>query len=72
VTPPSFRPDLNETADLAEEVARFGIDFTRFHEQVEPLGLSLTQWIAIALAGAGAILLLRPAPPAKVNPSFAT
>jgi phosphatidylglycerol:prolipoprotein diacylglycerol transferase len=57
---------------LLSSAARFGIEFTRFHEQPPPFGLplSITQWIAIGLAGAGAILLVRA--PAKVNPSFAT
>jgi phosphatidylglycerol:prolipoprotein diacylglycerol transferase len=57
---------------LLSSAARFGIEFTRFHEQTPPFGLplSITQWIAIGLAGAGAILLARA--PAKVNPSFAT
>ena len=42
---------------------RFLIEFTRFHEQALPFGLplSITQWIAIFLALAGATLLLRPA-----------
>ena len=58
---------------VLSSVARFGIEFTRFHEQALPFGLplSITQWIAIALAGAGAILLARPSPPAKVSPTFA-
>jgi phosphatidylglycerol:prolipoprotein diacylglycerol transferase len=40
-------------------VARFGIEFTRFHEQGLVFGLSITQWIAIALAALGTGLLLR-------------
>jgi phosphatidylglycerol---prolipoprotein diacylglyceryl transferase len=57
---------------VLSSAARFGIEFTRFHEQTLPFGLplSITQWIAIGLAGAGAILLARA--PAKVNPAFAT
>jgi phosphatidylglycerol:prolipoprotein diacylglycerol transferase len=59
---------------VISSVARFLIEFTRFHEQALPFGLplSITQWIAIALAGAGAIILLRTSHPAKINPSFAT
>ena len=45
---------------VLSSVARFLIEFTRFHEQALPFGLSLTQWIAIAVAGAGAILLFAP------------
>lgn len=43
---------------------RFFIEFTRFHEQALPFGLplSITQWIAIGLAIAGAILLTPKAP----------
>jgi prolipoprotein diacylglyceryltransferase len=38
---------------------RFGIEFTRFHEQALPFGLpfSITQWIAVGLARAGAAIL---------------
>jgi phosphatidylglycerol---prolipoprotein diacylglyceryl transferase len=59
---------------VLSSAARFGIEFTRFHEQALPFGLplSITQWIAIGVAGAGAALLLRIPPQAKVNPSFAT
>jgi phosphatidylglycerol:prolipoprotein diacylglycerol transferase len=59
---------------LLSSAARFAIEFTRFHEQALPFGLplSITQWIAIGLAAAGAALLLRPSASAKVNPSFAT
>lgn len=42
-------------------IARFLIEFTRFHEQGLYAGLSLTQWIAIGIAGLGALLLLTPA-----------
>jgi phosphatidylglycerol:prolipoprotein diacylglycerol transferase len=40
---------------------RFGIEFFRTHAQASPWGLalSLTQWIALGLAGAGVVLLLR-------------
>ena len=41
-------------------IARFLIEFTRFHEQGLYYGLSLTQWIAIGVAGLGALLLLSP------------
>jgi phosphatidylglycerol:prolipoprotein diacylglycerol transferase len=52
---------------VLSSVARFGIEFTRFHEQGLYFGLSLTQWIAIALAIVGVLLLLRDSVPAKVN-----
>jgi phosphatidylglycerol---prolipoprotein diacylglyceryl transferase len=44
---------------LISSIARFLIEFERFHEQALPFGLpfSITQWIAIALAITGAILL---------------
>ena len=42
---------------VISSVARFLIEFTRFHEQGLHFGLSLTQWIAIAVAGVGATLL---------------
>jgi phosphatidylglycerol---prolipoprotein diacylglyceryl transferase len=47
---------------LISSIARFLIEFTRFHEQALPFGLplSITQWIAIGLALAGAALLWRP------------
>ena len=40
---------------ILSSVLRFGIEFTRFHEQALPFGLpfSITQWIAIGLALAG-------------------
>ncbi len=44
---------------VLSSAARFVIEFTRFHEQGLYWGLSLTQWIAIAVAGAGALLLAR-------------
>ena len=52
---------------VASSVLRFLIEFTRFHQQALPFGLpfSITQWIAIALAVAGGIILLRPAPKAE-------
>jgi phosphatidylglycerol---prolipoprotein diacylglyceryl transferase len=55
---------------VISSVARFLIEFTRFHEQALPFGLplSITQWIAIGLAAAGAILLLRVSP-AKGQPA---
>ena len=43
---------------VISSAARFLIEFTRFHEQGLHFGLSLTQWIAIGVAGAGAILLM--------------
>jgi prolipoprotein diacylglyceryltransferase len=50
-------------------VLRFLIEFTRNHEQALPFGLplSITQWIAILLAAAGAILLARAGRTARVN-----
>jgi prolipoprotein diacylglyceryltransferase len=57
---------------VISSVARFGIEFTRFHEQGLYFGLSLTQWISIALAGVGAALLFRPMAPAQLKPSVAT
>ena len=47
---------------LFSSVLRFGIEFTRIHEQGLPFGLpfSITQWIAIGLAVAGAILIWAP------------
>ncbi len=47
---------------VLSSVARFLIEFTRFHEQALPFGLpfSITQWIAIGLALAGAALLVGP------------
>jgi len=46
---------------LLSSIMRFGIEFTRFHEQALPFGLplSITQWIAIVLAVVGAGLLVR-------------
>ncbi len=43
---------------VISSAARFLIEFTRFHEQSLVLGLSITQWIAIALAAAGVALLM--------------
>jgi phosphatidylglycerol:prolipoprotein diacylglycerol transferase len=47
---------------VISSVIRFLIEFERFHEQALPFGLplSITQWIAIGLAIAGAAILLRP------------
>ena len=54
---------------VISSAARFLIEFTRFHEQALPFGLplSITQWIAIALAAAGATLLVRPRHEPKVS-----
>jgi phosphatidylglycerol:prolipoprotein diacylglycerol transferase len=38
---------------------RFVIEFFRFHEQSLVWGLSLTQWISVGLAVAGALILIR-------------
>jgi len=45
---------------VISSIARFLIEFTRFHEQALPFGLplSITQWIAIGVALAGALLLV--------------
>lgn len=50
---------------LISSIARFLIEFERFHEQALPFGLplSITQWIAIGLAIAGVILLTPKAQP---------
>jgi phosphatidylglycerol:prolipoprotein diacylglycerol transferase len=54
---------------VISSAVRFLIEFTRFHEQALPFGLplSITQWIALALAAAGATLLVRPNHTAKVS-----
>jgi phosphatidylglycerol:prolipoprotein diacylglycerol transferase len=57
---------------VLSSVARFGIEFTRFHEQGLHFGLSITQWISVALALAGTWLLFRPWAPAQLKPSVAT
>jgi phosphatidylglycerol:prolipoprotein diacylglycerol transferase len=49
---------------VISSVVRFAIEFTRFHEQSLQFGLSITQWIAVGLAIAGAIVL-------KVHPRSA-
>lgn len=57
---------------VLSSVARFLIEFTRYHEQGLHLGLSLTQWISIPLAVAGVALLVRPSVrSAKVSPPVA-
>lgn len=57
---------------VLSSIARFGIEFTRFHEQGLHYGLSWTQWISIALFAAGALMLARPSvPAAKVSPPLA-
>ncbi len=54
---------------VISSAVRFLIEFTRFHEQALPFGLplSITQWIALALAAAGATLLVRPGHAPKVS-----
>jgi len=54
---------------VISSVTRFLIEFTRNHEQALPFGLplSITQWIAILLAGAGAVLLVRAGRPARID-----
>ncbi len=57
---------------VISSIMRFLIEFTRFHEQALPFGLplSITQWISIGLALAGAVILWSPAARAsKVIPS---
>jgi prolipoprotein diacylglyceryltransferase len=53
---------------VVSSVARFLIEFTRFHEQALPFGLplSITQWIAIGVALAGTVLLIRPHRTARI------
>jgi phosphatidylglycerol:prolipoprotein diacylglycerol transferase len=54
---------------VISSVTRFFIEFTRNHEQALPFGLplSITQWIAIGLAAAGAVLLTRARRTAQIN-----
>ena len=54
---------------VISSVARFFIEFFRNHEQALPFGLplSITQWIAILLAAAGAVLLVRARKPAGLG-----
>ena len=54
---------------VLSSVARFLIEFTRFHEQGLYFSLSITQWISIALIVAGMPLLVRA--PAQINPPVA-
>ena len=56
---------------VLSSVARFGIEFTRFHEQGLHYGLSITQWISIGLAAAGSVMLAQRWTPARVNPPVA-
>ncbi|MGH9557917.1 MAG: prolipoprotein diacylglyceryl transferase [Bryobacteraceae bacterium] len=57
---------------VLSSVFRFLIEFTRYHEQGLYAGLSLTQWIAIGVAGAGALLIARRSIPApRVSPPVA-
>lgn len=44
---------------LLSSIARFIIEFFRFHQQSLQGGLSLTQWISLVLAAAGLLLLAR-------------
>ena len=52
--------------------ARFIIEFFREHEQALVGPFSLTQWIAIALAIAGAVLLVRTKQPSAATQPNAT
>jgi phosphatidylglycerol:prolipoprotein diacylglycerol transferase len=57
---------------VLSSIARFLIEFTRYHEQGLHFGLSLTQWISIPLALGGVALLMRPGvPSAKMSPPVA-
>jgi prolipoprotein diacylglyceryltransferase len=56
---------------VLSSMARFGIEFTRFHEQGLHYGLSWTQWISIGLAALGVLMLARPTVPSKVSPPLA-
>ena len=57
---------------LLSSVARFSIEFVRFHEQGLHYGLSWTQWISIGLAVLGVALLFRPGTSsAKMSPPVA-
>jgi phosphatidylglycerol:prolipoprotein diacylglycerol transferase len=42
---------------IVSSILRFWVEFYRFHEQALVAGLSLTQWISLALIVAGAIVL---------------
>ncbi len=44
---------------MISSMMRFGIEFLRFHQQALIAGLSLTQWISLALAIAGGVLLAK-------------
>jgi phosphatidylglycerol:prolipoprotein diacylglycerol transferase len=54
---------------VTSSVLRFMIEFTRNHEQALPFGLpfSITQWIAVGLAAAGAVILVRARKPAGLG-----
>lgn len=56
---------------LLSSAMRFGIEFLRFHQQALTWGLSLTQWISLALALAGVVLLLRRGSVENVQPAHA-
>lgn len=52
---------------VLSSIARFGIEFVRYHQQPLTFGLSLTQWIAIGLALVGAVVLTRTGKPTRVS-----
>jgi prolipoprotein diacylglyceryltransferase len=56
---------------VISSIVRFFIEFERFHEQALPFGLplSITQWLAIGLAIAGAVLLVPPGRMMKKSPA---
>src|ERR1700722_7092945 len=57
---------------VLSSIARFAIEFTRFHEQGLHAGLSITQWISVGVALAGIILLVRHVVPSTpVSPLLA-
>jgi phosphatidylglycerol:prolipoprotein diacylglycerol transferase len=55
---------------VVSSIARFIIEFFRFHEQGLPFGLplSITQWIALALAVVGVAVLVKTKGPATPTP----
>lgn len=52
---------------VLSSIARFVIEFWRAHAQGLVLGLSLTQWISLALAAVGFVLLARAGKTARVS-----
>jgi prolipoprotein diacylglyceryltransferase len=48
---------------VLSNAARFAIEFIRVKNERGALGLTLAQWISIALAAAGIVMLARPRAP---------